>query len=118
MERKQQIEQAWLHGPAEQLSSFRMGAEWADAHPVNPWVSVKERLPEERKTVLLWFGGYYTAAILRDGEWWNCTGWYSGGGWSALDKIQDIAASYITHWMYIPEPPEQDPTEQTLNQTF
>lgn len=69
----------------------------------NPWISVEERLPEDNKTVLVWFGGYYTVAVLRDNEWWNCTGYQTGGGWSALDKIPDIASSYITHWMPIPE---------------
>ena len=106
MERKQQIEQAWLHGDAMQLSSFRMGAEWADAHPINPWTSVKDKIPDDNKTVLIWFGGYYAVAVLRDNEWWECTGWQSDGGWSALDKISDIATQYITHWMYIPKAPQ------------
>ena len=111
MERKQQIEQAWLHGPAEQLSSFRLGAEWADAHPQDPWVSVKDKMPDEGKTVLLWFGGYFAVAILRGKEWWECTGWNSGGHWSALDKIPSLATEYITHWMYIPNAPEYDPNK-------
>lgn len=69
------------------------------------WISVKDQMPEDNKTVLVWFGGYYTVAVLRDNEWWDCTGYQTGGGWSALDKIPDIASSYITHWMYIPQPP-------------
>lgn len=69
----------------------------------NPWISVEDRLPEDNKTVLVWFGGYYMVAVLRDNEWWDCTGYQTGGGWSALDKIPDIASSYITHWMPIPQ---------------
>ena len=53
MTRKQQIEQAWLHGEAENLTSFRMGAEWADAHPNSPWISVKEQLPKDNVEVLV-----------------------------------------------------------------
>ena len=84
-----------------------MGAEWADAHPINPWTSVKDKMPDDNKTVLIWFGGYYAVALLRDNEWWECTGWQSDGGWSALDKISDIATQYITHWMYIPKAPQE-----------
>lgn len=69
------------------------------------WISVKDQMPEDNKTVLVWFGGYYAVALHRNNEWWECTGWQSGSGWSALDKISDIASGYITHWMYIPQPP-------------
>lgn len=69
----------------------------------NPWISVKDRLPDDNKTVLLWFGGYYAVAVMRNGKWWHCTGWQTDGGWSALDEISDIATMYITHWMPIPD---------------
>lgn len=83
---------------------WQCACRWADEHPQNPWINVEERLPEDNKTVLVWFGGCYKVALLRDNEWWECTGYQTGCGWSALDKIPDIiASSYITHWMPIPQ---------------
>lgn len=104
MTRKQQIEQAWLHGDAEQLTSFRLGAEWADEHPLNPWISVEDRLPEENKTVLLWLGGCYKVALLHNNQWWECTGYQiEAGVWSALDALSNPEVEHITHWMLIPK---------------
>lgn len=31
---------------------FKEGAEWADDHPKNPWISVKDRLPNDNELVL------------------------------------------------------------------
>lgn len=31
--------------PDDLVDMFIAGAEWADAHPKNPWISVKEQLP-------------------------------------------------------------------------
>lgn len=72
----------------------------------HPWISVEERLPEENKAVLLWLGGCYKVALLRDNQWWECTGWQIGGGWSALDALSTQEVEYITHWMPIPEVPQ------------
>ena len=69
----------------------------------HPWISVKERLPEDNKVVLLWLGGCYKVALLRDKQWWECTGWQIGGGWSALDALSTREVEYITHWMPVPE---------------
>ena len=69
----------------------------------NPWISVEERLPEDNNTVLLWLGGCYKVAIIRDNKWWKCTGWQIGGGWSALDALRTTDVEYLTHWMPIPD---------------
>ena len=69
----------------------------------HPWISVNDRLPEEDKVVLLWLGGCYKVALLRDNKWWACTGWQIGGGWSALDALSIPEVESITHWMPIPE---------------
>ena len=110
--RKEQIEKAVfdIYNGEEEVADMgyakfgRLCAEWADEHPYCPWVSVKDKMPDEDKTVLLWLGGCYKVAVLRDDEWWECTGWQTGGGWSALDKITDFASEHITHWMYIQQP--------------
>lgn len=32
---------------------FEEGAKWADEHPKNPWVSIKERLPEKGQSYVI-----------------------------------------------------------------
>ena len=117
MERKQQIEQAWLHGDAMQLSSFRMGAEWADAHPINPWISVKERLPEkaiglyeleedeQHKMVLIKTanGSLYSGYLDAEEIWRAFTVPYKGAY-----PIAAITWSRVTHWMPIPQVPNNN----------
>lgn len=69
----------------------------------NPWISVEERTPEDNMVVLLWLGGCYKVALLRDKKWWECTGWNIEGGRPALDALSTCEVEYITHWMPIPE---------------
>lgn len=52
MNREEEIKAANPYGNSSSFASgkmigFTIGAEWADAHPKNPWISVKEQLPEE-----------------------------------------------------------------------
>ncbi len=115
MERKQQIEQAWLHGDAMQLSSFRMGAEWADAHP--DWHTMDE-LPEPDPTMVSRGFNMSLPCLLCDID--NLTA-YAGTRYHYdparydFDKKQwqDVIGVYDdeigithTHWMYEPEPPK------------
>lgn len=61
-------------------------------HRASPWVSTKERLPNEREAVL---------AVTPWGDWrmaWKDWGWWYECG---TDKPEDIS-----HWMPLPEPPE------------
>lgn len=68
--------------------------------PVTPdsWISCSERMPEG-----------YTDVLVTDGEhvdvkWWDESGYWDS--WTELNS--DIFADEITHWMPLPEPPEQD----------
>lgn len=70
--------------------SFEAGAQWADEHFKNPWVSVNDRLPEENTTVLILteFGDYTIGYLYMDNEWY-----------SDLDGYN----TYVDYWMPIPE---------------
>lgn len=59
----------------------------------NPWISVKDRLPEE-KTLVLAFVNY------PDESRYHHVSFYLDGYWSGLQ------ASFVTHWMPLPNPPK------------
>lgn len=102
MTRKQQIEQAWLHGDAENLTSFRMGAEWADAHPISPWISVEQRLPPIKIRVLF---------LDKNGKVWLGRNTIAMQAELETDENNNLlppptvppAKPVITHWMPIPK---------------
>ena len=63
---------------------------------MSEWISVKERLPEETYLVLVWDNDCDQVAIAslqRDGSWCG------DGVWKDAN---------VTHWMPLPEPPEED----------
>jgi hypothetical protein len=58
------------------------------------WISVEDRLPEERQSVLVHYvDGWMPIAFLLEGKWYQ-----SGGETSWLSA---------THWMPLPEPPKE-----------
>ena len=62
------------------ISIYTIGAEWADAHPKNPWISVKEQLPEENENIII---------MCKHGAIFNGT--YCNGVWFCMDGyINDI----------------------------
>ena len=70
-----------------------------DSLPAGPrWISVEERLPEDYEDVVI---------IMRNGasSWYRVAyreygGWSFGGGRRVTDEV--------THWMPLPEPPEEE----------
>lgn len=59
------------------------------------WISVSDRLPEEKQSVLVHYvDGWMPIAFLLDGKWYQ-----SGGETSWL---------IVTHWMPLPELPKED----------
>lgn len=66
----------------------------ADVAPVQKWIPVTERLPEEE--------GLYLVAVVNDHERrYSKTAWYHGhGNWFLHQKV--------THWMLLPEPPKEE----------
>ena len=65
--------------------------------PPNEWVSVDEKLPEEKQRV-----------IVRCERVGTSVGWILWGNWMA-----DIGpdAGKVTHWMSLPKPPDRRPPE-------
>jgi hypothetical protein len=76
-----------------------MAVKAADVQPVDRWISVKDRLPENDNDVLVY-----------DTDCGIVIGWYD-------KEIGDFAADFIspldavTHWQPLPEPPKESETE-------
>jgi hypothetical protein len=69
---------------------------YIDECPVNDtngWISVKDRLPEDIKPVLVW-----------ESQGFAYVDNYLNGDWS----IGSANGAIITHWMPLPEPPKGD----------
>lgn len=78
-----------------------------NAQSANQWVSVKDRLPEPEKEVLVWYrytwGAGFTAYRFGISRWYsNIKRWYEG----CLPK--DIEVLY---WQPLPEPPKAGDTD-------
>lgn len=77
----------------------------ADVQPVNQWISVDERLPENCNLVLVWYTKY---TLFGAGEgygisWYHrCNKWFKG----TLEG-DDICVKY---WQPLPEPPKDGDT--------
>jgi len=77
--------------------NFVQGAKWQARQ--SPWISVKERLPEPNKEVLLYDKNsirHYVIGWLRRDKGYNEGMWRLSNGW-----VEDKG---ITHWMPIDEP--------------
>lgn len=61
---------------------------------MNKWISVKDRLPEDEREVLV----VYCGEGIKDVH----MSWYEGDefGWATL--------GYVSHWMELPEPPKEE----------
>lgn len=71
------------------------------------WISVEDRLPEDETEVLCWYRD-------ENGEYYCTLGWYHrtnyGAGWTTDAEISGYFGC-VTHWMPLPEPPEEDEHE-------
>lgn len=86
-----------LHCEPYCIVDFISGAEWQSKQ--SPWISVKERLPEPNKEVLLYDKNsirHYVIGWLRRDKGYNEGMWRLSNGW-----VEDKG---ITHWMPIDEP--------------
>ena len=97
--------EAWILGGkvGEKPSVFENMADHliANGVTVQEWISVKDRLPENRDDVL----------VCR--TWWNETrnpqiGWYNDVAqeWQILDSDGYYPCGKVTHWMPLPQPPK------------
>lgn len=86
------------------LGIFIENMKAADVQPVTHWISVKERLPETGKSVLIyypkWDGDEIQVAKLEgDGMMFDICGEFN------------IGTGVVTHWMPLPEPPKDGDAE-------
>ncbi|HFO1781883.1 TPA: DUF551 domain-containing protein [Escherichia coli] len=67
--------------------------------PVTPdgWISCSERMPKGYADVLVTDGEHVEV------KWWDESGYWNS--WTELSS--DILAHEITHWMPLPEPPQE-----------
>lgn len=80
------------------LECFKKGAEWADAHPKNQWISVKDKLPEPEQEVFLYDRDsvkHYAIGWLRKKKGYCKSKWFVTNGY--------VTDESITHWMPIPK---------------
>ncbi|EKC2245443.1 DUF551 domain-containing protein [Salmonella enterica] len=68
------------------------------------WISCSERMPDDKQYV--WFFGESRGFAGRD----TLEGYYdwSRNKWWAVTDIGEEPASKVTHWMPLPEPPQEE----------
>lgn len=86
-------EDVWFNRGLKTALNYIKNTPTADVQPVNQWISVKDRFPDDDGWYLV-----YKFKQVRIAEWCeNC--WYNERDL----PIDDVA---ITHWMPLPEPPK------------
>lgn len=66
--------------------------------PAEKWISVTERLPEEKTAVLLSCDDMYLAKLN------PCIGWISGNNWYTFSARGSYLVKYPIAWMPLPKP--------------
>ncbi len=61
------------------------------------WVSVEDRMPDERVEVLI--------TVITDNGVFVDIAWRENGGWN--DPLGGWSNDDVTHWMLLPEPPQE-----------
>lgn len=77
----------------------------ADVQPVNQWISVKDRLPEEQQCILVHEKDY--GVMLGDYQGIK----YSQPVWIVRKQGLIMRTTEVTHWQPLPEPPKDGDTE-------
>lgn len=100
----------WLYDdPIDLAKAIRKGPDMPTVQggnsPVTPdgWISCSERMPNDKQYVWCWGKSY---------GWTECDtfeGYYdwSRNKWWAVTDIGEEPASKVTHWMPLPEPPQE-----------
>lgn len=89
---------------------FQMGVKWSDAHPVSPWVNVKESLPKEDPER----NDYMSVEVLTitdKGHIQLDTYDHQNQVWFIHSEIlfdEDDSLGKVTHWMYISKLPANE----------
>lgn len=72
---------------------------------MNEWISVKDRLPPECESVLIYSRGFLPISAYLIYLTSNDPICWSVNDWSGNDT--DIKLDDVTHWMQLPKPPEK-----------
>ena len=79
------------------ISALRAQQE-KESKPTNGWISVQDRLPEEK--------GRYLTANKRFGDKIVVFDLWFGGGFWYVEEEDDVFDFEVTHWMPLPNPPK------------
>ena len=86
-------------------NNFREISETSTNYPVTPdgWISCSERMPNDKQYVWCWGKSYgWTECDTFEGYYdWSRNKW-----WAVTDDGEE-PASKVTHWMPLPEPPQE-----------
>ncbi|EAZ9317517.1 DUF551 domain-containing protein [Salmonella enterica subsp. enterica serovar Tennessee] len=99
----------WLYDdPLELAKAIRKGPDmpgFAGSSPVTQdgWISCSERMPNDKDYVWCWGKSYgWTECDTFEGYYdWSRNKW-----WAVTDDVEE-PASKVTHWMPLPEPPQE-----------
>ena len=95
---------AMLHGAEPVSQSYKLN-ELSGNSPVTPsvWMSCSERMPDDKQYVWCWGKSYgWTECDTFEGYYdWSRNKW-----WAVTDDGEE-PASKVTHWMPLPEPPQE-----------
>ncbi|HCO1016781.1 TPA: DUF551 domain-containing protein [Escherichia coli] len=85
--------------PGDMVEIVEIAMRKAGNYPVTPdgWISCSERMPKGYADVLVTDGEHVEV------KWWDESGYWNS--WTELNS--DIFADEITHWMPLPEPPQE-----------
>ena len=96
---------AMLHGAKPVSQTYKLN-KLSGNSPVTQdgWISCSERMPNDKQYVWCWGKSYgWTECDTFEGYYdWSRNKW-----WAVTDDGEE-PASKVTHWMPLPEPPEQD----------
>ena len=95
---------AMLHGAEPVSQSYKLN-ELSGNSPVTPdgWISCSERMPDDKQYVWCWGKSYgWTECDTFEG-YYDC----SRNKWWAVTDDGEEPASKVTHWMPLPEPPQE-----------
>ncbi|AHG12252.1 putative phage protein [Escherichia coli O145:H28] len=95
---------AMLHGTEPVSQTYKLN-ELSGNSPVTPdgWISCSERMPDDKQYVWCWGKSYgWTECDTFEGYYdWSRNKW-----WAVTDDVEE-PASKVTHWMPLPEPPQE-----------